>query len=67
MADLLTSQQLADELDMTVDALAQWRYRGMGPIFIKEGHWVRYRRCDVDTWIESRRHERTDRPVGGAA
>jgi len=67
MADLLTTEQLSAELEMSVEALAQWRYRGMGPRFIKEGRWVRYRRCDVDAWLESRVHDRTDRPVGGAA
>ena len=62
--ELLTTEQLADELDMTVPALAQWRYRGMGPRFIKEGRWIRYRQCDVDEWIESRLHDRTDRLAG---
>ncbi|QGW24121.1 hypothetical protein GJR88_01687 [Dietzia sp. DQ12-45-1b] len=34
--ELLTPEQLADDLDMTVTALAQWRYRGMGPRFVTE-------------------------------
>lgn len=65
LGELLTTEQLADELAMTVPALAQWRYRGMGPRFIKEGRWIRYRRSDVDEWIEFRLHDRTDRPVQG--
>lgn len=64
LGELLTTEQLADELAMTVPALAQWRYRGMGPRFIKEGRWIRYRRSDVDEWIESRLHDRTDRLSG---
>ncbi|MCD2263266.1 hypothetical protein K3888_11210 [Dietzia aurantiaca] len=48
---------------MAVTALAQWRYRGQGPRFIKEGRWVRYRRSDVDAWIADRVHDRTDRPI----
>lgn len=67
MADLLTPTQLSEELDMTVEALAQWRYKGVGPRFLKEGRWVRYRRQDVEAWLANCVHERTDRPVGGAA
>lgn len=68
MPELLTPAQLADELGMTVAQLAQWRYRGdYGPKFLKEGRFIRYRRVDVDAWLESLLHDRTDRPVGGAA
>ncbi|WP_308281982.1 helix-turn-helix transcriptional regulator [Dietzia aurantiaca] len=63
MTGLLTPQELAGELGMAVTALAQWRYRGQGPRFIKEGRWVRYRRSDVDAWIADRVHDRTDRPI----
>lgn len=63
LEDLLTPEVLADELGMTVEALAQWRYRGQGPVFIKEGRFVRYLRTDVDQWIVDSRHQRTDRPV----
>lgn len=63
MTGLLTPEELADELGMTVEALAQWRYRGQGPVFIKEGRFVRYLRTDVDDWLMGRRHDRTDHPV----
>ncbi|MFN3600557.1 MAG: helix-turn-helix transcriptional regulator [Dietzia sp.] len=62
--DLLTPEQLAEELAITVPALTQWRYRGMGPVFVKEGRWVRYRRVDVEEWLESRVHTRTDQAAG---
>lgn len=65
MTDLLTTDQLSEELEMSVEALAQWRYRGQGPKFVKEGRWIRYRRADVDQWIEDRIHDRTDHPVSG--
>lgn len=61
--DLLTAEQLADELQATKDQLAQWRYMGRGPRFLKEGHFIRYRRVDVEEWLESRIHTRTDMPV----
>lgn len=54
-------ERLAEELQMTTDALAQWRYLEMGPRFVKEGRFVRYRRTDVEQWLEERLHSRTDR------
>lgn len=65
MPDLLTAEQLSAELEMSVEAIAQWRYRGQGPKFIKEGRFIRYRRVDVEEWLESRLHTRTDHPVSG--
>ena len=50
--ELVTPTQLADELLVPEKTLAQWRYLGRGPQFLKlEGH-VRYRRSDVDAWRE---------------
>lgn len=63
MTGLLTPEELADELGMTVEALAQWRYRGQGPVFVKEGRFVRYLRSDVERWLIESRHDRTDHPV----
>lgn len=48
--ELLTPKELAGELLVPPHTLAQWRYQGRGPRFLKlEGH-VRYRRSDVTTW-----------------
>lgn len=32
----------------------QWRYLGNGPRYYRIGRHVRYRRCDVETWLEAR-------------
>jgi excisionase family DNA binding protein len=32
--------------------LANWRPAGKGPPFVKVGRHVRYRRADVDRWVE---------------
>lgn len=36
-----------------------WRTRGGGPPFIKINSLVRYRKSDVDRWLESRRFAST--------
>lgn len=52
---------------MTKGNLAQLRYAGGGPIFAKPSRkTVVYLRSDVDAWIRSRRHERTDKPLAPA-
>jgi excisionase family DNA binding protein len=33
--------------------LANWRSAGKGPPFVKVGRHVRYRREDVDRWVEA--------------
>ena len=53
-APLLTPGDLAAELGLPVRTLEMWRYRGTGPRFVKIGRHVRYRRPDVDRWLNSR-------------
>lgn len=55
MDELLTEVQVGALLGVAATTLQQWRHRGKGPPFIKEGMWVRYRRGDVDVWLSSRR------------
>jgi excisionase family DNA binding protein len=37
--------------------LEQWRYQGKGPAYLKVGRQVRYRRDDLDAWLNGRRIE----------
>jgi excisionase family DNA binding protein len=62
MAKMIEPPLLADELEVPEATLAQWRYKGTGPAYVKVGRHVRYRREDVDTWLA----EHTTRPGGGA-
>lgn len=48
---LLTSEELAEELQIPVRTLGEWAYRGEGPAYAKIGKHRRYRRGDVDAWI----------------
>lgn len=52
--------QVAPVLDTTVDGLAQMRYRGTGPKFVKRGSRVLYRWSDVRAYIEANTRQRTD-------
>lgn len=51
---LMTSDDLADYLGVPKKTLEQWRYLGKGPAYAKVGKHVRYRRSDVDAWVDSR-------------
>ncbi len=61
--ELLTPEVLATRLDKTAASLAQWRYQGLGPRFIKAGRLVRYRRSDVHAWLEANTAQRTGAPA----
>ena len=54
--DLLDSQQLAGELRIPRRTLDQWAYRKTGPAFIRVGRHRRYRRADVEAWLDSQTH-----------
>lgn len=49
--DLMTPVELAAVLDTNVGTLKQWRYRGVGPPYVKSEHRVFYRSCDVAAYL----------------
>ncbi|GAA3637346.1 helix-turn-helix transcriptional regulator [Streptomyces chitinivorans] len=51
---LLTAEEVAEILGVHPNSLPQWRYRGLGPAWVKVGVKVRYRPEDVRAWIEER-------------
>ena len=51
---LIDVQQLADYLDVPVKTLYAWRYRRQGPPAFRVGRHLRYRRSDIQRWIEQR-------------
>lgn len=51
---LLSPQQLADYLGVPVATVYRWRHESTGPRGIKVGKHVRYRRGDVEAWLETR-------------
>jgi transposase len=64
LSQLMSSRNLAERLNVTVETLANWRNKGMGPAYLKltpgpRGH-VRYRMADVVAWEQSLvRHQQT--------
>jgi excisionase family DNA binding protein len=49
---LWTERQTADYLQVAVGTLRRWRAEGTGPPALRVGRTVRYRRSDVDAWVE---------------
>jgi predicted DNA-binding transcriptional regulator AlpA len=58
--------ETASLLHITRAALAQLRYRGIGPTFYRiSAKTILYKRSGVTAWMESRACERTDDVVSG--
>lgn len=49
--DLLTAAEVGHITHMKASSLAQMRYKGTGPKFVKLGSRVLYRKEDVTAWI----------------
>lgn len=50
---LMTQPETAEYLRVAEHTLENWRYRKIGPRFMKAGGRVLYRRNDIDAWLES--------------
>lgn len=46
---LLTTKEVAEYLDIALSTVKQYRVNRTGPVYIKVGPLVRYRKADVDT------------------
>lgn len=66
--DTALPHEVAPKLGTTVAGLAQMRYRGTGPKFIKIGNRrVIYRWSDVREYLDANVMHRTDDPRGSGA
>ncbi|WMM73004.1 DNA-binding protein [Rhodococcus pyridinivorans] len=63
---LATAEEVAGYLRTTTAKLANDRYRGIGPKFVKHGRRVLYRWSDVYAWTEENLMQRTDDRPGAA-
>lgn len=53
-ADLMTPQEMARRLRVDTKTLANWRYLGRGPAYMKDGGVVRYSREALDAYLNAR-------------
>lgn len=47
----MTTEAVAEYLDVPVHTVRAWRYRGVGPAGHRVGRHVRYHRDEVDRWV----------------
>ncbi len=59
MNTLLTEEEVAKHLHVSLASIRRWRLERRGPQFIKVGSLVRYRPEDLEFWLASL-------PTGGA-
>ena len=52
---LLSTKELSEYLGVAVSTIVEYRMNNSGPIYAKLGHLVRYKKPDVDAWVDSRK------------
>ena len=50
---LMTIEEVGAYLQVPIKTLYDWRHKGCGPSGMRVGRHVRYRRADVDRWLET--------------
>ncbi len=53
MSNLLTEEEVAKRLHVSLASVRRWRLERRGPQFIKVGALVRYRPDDLEAWLAS--------------
>lgn len=51
-SDLLSPTELAEYLKIPVKTIYNWRSEGTGPRGIRVGRHVRFRRTDIEAWLD---------------
>ena len=49
---LLSAQEVAEYLGVPLATIYNWRHRSQGPPGLRVGRHLRYRRRDLEAWIE---------------
>ncbi len=59
--DMLNQRQAAEIIGVSPFTLNRWRHERFGPAFVRiSARCVRYRRADIEAWLEGRRVETAD-------
>jgi predicted DNA-binding transcriptional regulator AlpA len=53
VSEMMTEHQVAEFLNMSVASVRRWRLFRTGPKFVKIGSAVRYKRHDIEMWLDS--------------
>lgn len=61
--DILNTREAASYVRLGKPTLERFRVSGDGPVFLKLGSAVRYRRSDLDDWLNGRRVRSTSAQV----
>ena len=64
---LLNETEVSDITGLSVRTLQAWRIQGRGPLFCKLGRAVRYRRKDLQTWMDTQTSQSTTQADAKAA
>ncbi|MCX5513366.1 excisionase [Kaistia algarum] len=64
---LLRPEEAAQELQNTAGTLAKWRMQSVGPKFVRVGRSIRYRKSDIERWLQSRTVATAEEPIGQRA
>jgi hypothetical protein len=54
---ILDSGEAAEYLGREIETLANWRYKGFGPPYIKADRKISYLISDLDEWLNAHRVE----------
>jgi excisionase family DNA binding protein len=60
---ILTTREAATFVGLSMPTLNKLRVYGGGPVFLKLGRAVRYRRSDLHIWLAARVRRSTSEPV----
>jgi excisionase family DNA binding protein len=63
MDRFLTTRELAAFLSVPEKTIRLWHASGSGPCAIKVGRHLRFRRRDIEAWIEDRKSRPPARPT----
>jgi excisionase family DNA binding protein len=58
--EFYNARELAAYLDVPLPTVRRWRVTGTGPRGIRVGRHVRYRKAEVERWLERNTSERSN-------
>lgn len=51
----MTTREAAEYLRLATTTLEHWRLSGKGPAFVRWGRTIRYKREEIDSWLNSQK------------